>query len=100
MRSPESPAPDASRRICGRSACGSSPPIIFPIIIASAGGTSRWWPGPRGASPAEVLVTTEKDLARIAAPFPPGTPPLYALSQRLLPADPHGLLGFVLDRLA
>jgi len=50
--------------------------------------------------PAEVLVTTEKDLARIAAPFPPGTPPLYALSQRLLPADPHGLLGFVLDRLA
>jgi tetraacyldisaccharide 4'-kinase len=49
---------------------------------------------------AEVLVTTEKDLVRIAAAFPPGAPPLYALAQRLLPAGSPGLLGFVLDRLA
>ncbi len=49
---------------------------------------------------AEVLVTTEKDLVRLAPSFPPGAPPLYALAQRLTFAEGAGLQAFVLDRLA
>ncbi len=47
---------------------------------------------------AEVLVTTEKDLVRIARP--PDGPPLYALVQEIVFPDGPDLGGFVLDRLA
>ena len=47
---------------------------------------------------AEVMVTTEKDLVRIAA-APEGAPPLYALTLRVRFADGPDLAGFILDRL-
>ena len=50
-------------------------------------------------SGAEVLVTTEKDLVRIAE-APKGSPPLYALAiQAAFPSGP-GLQAWLLDRLA
>jgi tetraacyldisaccharide 4'-kinase len=48
---------------------------------------------------AEVLVTTEKDLARLPGP-PPAAPPLYALALTVEWSGTVPLPAFVLDRLA
>jgi tetraacyldisaccharide 4'-kinase len=51
------------------------------------------------AGGADLLVTTEKDMVRIAAP-PEGAPPLYALTLRISFPEGPGLCSFILDRLA
>ncbi|HEU4401448.1 MAG TPA: tetraacyldisaccharide 4'-kinase, partial [Candidatus Polarisedimenticolia bacterium] len=48
---------------------------------------------------ADVLLTTEKDLVRLAD-RPEGGPPLYALSIRVTFPPGPGLPAFILDRLA